>query len=84
MGKKTKTQIVVERDQVLVIRNLEAGGPEWCAKCGERNRMVTVDEAAAIAQVSARTIHHLVDDGRAHFREAADGKLFICLNSLLK
>ena len=84
MGKKTKTEIVVERDQVLVIRNLEAGGPEWCSACGEEARMVTVDEAAAIAQVSARTIHHWVDDGRAHFRETAGGQLFICLNSLLK
>ena len=54
MGKKTKTEIVVVRDQVLVIRNLEAGGPEWCAGCGEGNRMVTVDEAAAIAQVRDR------------------------------
>jgi len=83
MRKKKKTEIIVERDQVLVIRNLGARDPEWCSECAERARMVTVDEAAAITQVSARTIYRRVEGGRLHFRETADSQLFICLNSLL-
>jgi len=81
--RKKKTEIIVERDQVLVIRNLGARDPEWCSECAERARMVTVDEAAAITQVSARTIYRRVEGGRLHFREAPDSQLFICLNSLL-
>ena len=81
--RKKKTEIIVERDQVLVIRNLGARDPERCSECAERARMVTVDEAAAITQVSARTIYRRVEGGRLHFRETADSQLFICLNSLL-
>jgi hypothetical protein len=84
MRKRRKTEIVVERDQVLVIRQLEPRDPLRCTECGELVRMASVDEAAAIAQASARTIHHWVDEGRVHFRETDDGQLFICLNSLLK
>ena len=83
MRKKKRTEIIVERDQVLVIRNLGARDPEWCSECAEGARMVTVDEAAAITQVSARTIYRRVEGGRVHFRETADSQLFICLNSLL-
>ena len=83
MSKNKKTEIIVERDQVLVIRNLDARDAKWCSECGEGARMVTVDEAAAITEVSARTIYHRVEDGRAHFSETADGQLFICLNSLI-
>jgi hypothetical protein len=82
MRKKKKTEIIVERDQVLVIRNLGAREPEWCSECAERARMVTVDEAAAITQVSARTIYRRVEMRTASFRETADSQLFICLNSL--
>ncbi|HEU4391484.1 MAG TPA: hypothetical protein VFV34_27085 [Blastocatellia bacterium] len=84
MSKKKKTEIVVERDQVLVIRNLGARDPQWCPECGEGARMVTVDEAAAITQMSARTIYRRVEQGQTHFSETANGQLFICLNSLLK
>ena len=83
MSKKKKTEIVVERDQVLLIRNPDARDPQWCSECGEGARMVTVDEAAAITQLTARTIYHRVEEGEAHFSETADGQLFICLNSLL-
>ena len=80
--RKKRTEIIVEKDQVLVIRNLGARDPEWCSECAERARMVTVDEAAAITQVSARSIYRRVEMRTASFRETADSQLFICLNSL--
>jgi hypothetical protein len=82
--KKTRTtETIVERDQVLVIKRLEGRASSMCAACGNQSRMVTVDEAASIARVSARTIYRRVEESRLHFAETPEGRLLICLNSLL-
>ena len=84
MKRRKKTEIIVERDQVLVIRKLEHRAPRWCAECGDQVRMVSVDEAASIAGVTARAVYRQVETGEAHFSETTDGSLLVCLNSLLK
>jgi hypothetical protein len=44
--------------------------------------MVTVDEAAAIASESSRSIFRRIENGQLHFIETPEGRLFICSNSL--
>jgi hypothetical protein len=81
--KKKKTEIIVERDQVLVIRHPGPRAPQWCASCGEQAQMVSVDEAAAITRLTERTIYQQVESGQIHFSETTDGSLLVCLNALL-
>jgi hypothetical protein len=83
MKRTKRTEIVVEKDQVLVIRKLGRRAPEWCEACGEPSRMLTVDEAAAIRRVSARVMYQQAETAQVHFMESEDGRLFICLSSLL-
>jgi hypothetical protein len=45
-------------------------------------KMVTVDEAAAIAGVTSRTMFRWTDAEKLHFSETAEGVLMICFNSL--
>ena len=78
-----RTETIVERDQVLVIKRLEGRASSVCAACGNQSRMVTVDEAATLARLSARTIYRRVEECRLHFAETPDGRLLICANSLL-
>jgi hypothetical protein len=83
MKRKKKTEIIVEREQVLVIRGLDKREPRWCAECSEQAQMVSVDEAAVLTRLSARAIYRQVEASQLHFLETADGLLLVCINSLL-
>ena len=79
-----KTKVTVETHQVLVVRRGGRLDEDWCTQCCREVRMVTADEAAALAGVSLRAICRGVEVGALHFKEPGDGLLFICLNSLVK
>jgi excisionase family DNA binding protein len=55
---------------------------EWCEDCGRKVQMLTPDQAAAIANVSSRTIYRRVDAGEMHYTETAEGFLLVCPNSI--
>jgi len=46
--------------------------------------MLPVDEAAILARTDSRTIFRLVETGRLHSSETAEGLLMVCLDSLFK
>lgn len=55
----------------------------WCAGCDAMVRMVTVDEAAAVAGTSARAIYRATERGAIHFSETPAGSLRVCVDSLV-
>jgi len=44
--------------------------------------MITPEEAAALCEVSTRTIYRWLESGAIHFSETASEGLLICLSSL--
>ena len=82
--KKRRTEIVVELDEVFVIRRRQTMAIAWCAGCGDRVQMLTPDQAATIAGLSSRLIYRWVEAGRIHFSETGEGHLLVCQNSLPK
>jgi hypothetical protein len=79
-----RTKIIIETDRELVVsRRLETYFA-WCDNCAGMVTMVTVDEAAALASESSRSIYRRVENGQLHFAETPEGRLFVCSNSLLK
>ena len=46
--------------------------------------MIGVDEAAAIAGISQRTVFHLAEAGEIHFVETGAGQTLFCISSLSK
>jgi excisionase family DNA binding protein len=84
MRRKRRTEITVETKEVIVLRLRTSSVRAWCEPCAEQVKMITVDEAAAVAEVTARTIYRWVETQRVHFTETPDGQLFICFNSLLE
>ena len=82
MKTSKKTEIVVERDQIIVVRK-QPGPMQACGSCGAGSPMLAVDEAASIAGVSARAIYRQIEEGRLHFLETDTGGLLICLTSVL-
>ena len=79
---KKKTKLTIETERVFVIRR---GGTErraGCGVCEETVRLLTADEAARLARVSARAIYRMVEGGKIHFTETGEGLLLVCFNSL--
>lgn len=81
---RKKTRLTIEIERVLIIRRGGAGRRAACAACGEGARLLTVDEAAALARVSARAVYRLAEAGKIHFTETGAGSLLICFNSLCR
>ena len=83
MKTSRKTEITVETERVLVIRGTKQARLTWCPSCAEQVKMVTPEQASAIARVTARTIYRWVEAEKLHFAETPAGWLLVCLNSLL-
>ena len=75
---KKRKETIIETYQVQIIRR---GSPEvraWCDACSATVRMITPEEAAALAQVTTRIIYRRVEAGELHFAETPGGTLLIC------
>lgn len=78
---KKRTEITIEIDRVRLV-NSRKSPAIWCDPCAALVRMLTVDEAAAVAGESSRAVYRRVETGELHFAETPEGRLFICLNSI--
>ncbi len=81
--KRKRIEITVETDRLLVITSPRQE-TRWCPTCGSRARMIPVDDAALLAYTDSRSIFRLVEAGRLHSSETAQGLLLVCLDSLFK
>ncbi|HWP44095.1 MAG TPA: hypothetical protein VNO14_12705 [Blastocatellia bacterium] len=83
MTRKKRTEITIETDEILEIRSSARAVFAWCAGCQAEVRIVTVDQAALLAGVSARSIYRRIESGQVHFAETPQGLLLVCLPSLM-
>jgi len=75
-------KFTIETERVLVIRRRAESRRAMCQGCGQVVDLLTVDEAAAFARISSRSVFRLVEDEGIHFTETVEEVLLICLNSL--
>ena len=78
-----RTEITIETDRIVVLSRRKVSVLSWCHECSQKTKMVTVDDAATIAGVSARTIYRWTDAEKLHFTETSEGRLLICRESLM-
>ena len=78
---KKRIEVTIETDRLLIASNRKIP-TIWCEGCAEPVIMISVEEAAAVADQSSRAIYGLVEAGKLHFIETPAGRLFICLNSI--
>ncbi len=81
MSYKQRIEITVETEQLLVLRRRRATA--LCAQCASPVELLTAEEAATAAGVSLSSIQRSAEEQRLHFSETAEGRLLVCLNSLL-
>ena len=72
----------VQKREVVIINRPFVSPQKSCDRCTEPSGMITPDEAAALCEVSTRTIYQWLELGAIHFSETASEGLLICLSSL--
>ncbi len=77
---RTRTEIMLEMDRWIVVNR--PGKRRWCSTCALHVEMMTIDDAALLAQVSSRTIFNWAESGALHVSETPQGLLLVCPNSL--
>jgi hypothetical protein len=75
-------EVTIETEENIVVRTAGRRTSMWCSCCRRKVEMVTPEQAAAIANVSPRTIYRWVEGERVHLNEVSIGSIFICLGSL--
>jgi len=78
---KRRREIIIETHRVQIIHG-RTPQRAWCPACAGTTAMITPEEAAILAHVTARTIYRWVETAALHFTETPGGALLICLTSL--
>ncbi len=82
MAAYKRTQIIVETDQVLIIRR-RGCVRHWCRECGRETDMVTLSSAGLVTGMAQALLRDDARTGKWHMTETAGGSRLICLDSLL-
>ena len=75
-------EVAMKKRRVVIINRPFVSPQKSCDRCTEPSGMITPDEAAALCEVSTRTIYQWLESGTIHFSETATEGLLICLSSL--
>lgn len=82
--KKVIRRVTIENERTFIFRNRAEKLRSWCAECGAEVEMASVEAAAHEVGVSEMLLYQSVDSGALHFTETPDGRVLICLSSLLQ
>jgi len=80
---RRRTKITVENHRVLVIRRL-GSTQAWCPECEAETDMVRPEEALALVHASQAQLADIALDHHWHVIQDHDGRLLVCLQSVLK
>ena len=69
------TEIVIERDDLIVVSRREQVVTAWCPGCNGDAEMLPPEMAAVLSGFGARELYRLIEDGQVHFTENAVGLL---------
>ena len=83
MSRRT-ARITIETERLLVISRSRSSIKRWCEACNANTEFIGIDEAAAIAGVSQRTIFRWAEAEALHLIETSDGKAMFCLQSIAR
>jgi hypothetical protein len=78
-----KTEITVETDRVLILRR-ERLTRGWCHECERHVNLVSLEDAADIANMSERNLAIGPDEIALHYVDGQGERPLLCLESLLK
>ena len=84
MGKKRRSEQTVEIHELLIIRTTHGSLPLLCEECAARDAiLLSPEQASTVTGIPERVIYQWVEAGAIHYREVANGKLTVCMKTLL-
>ena len=75
-------EVAMKKRRAVIINRPFVSPQKRCDRCTEPSGLITPDEAAALFEVSTRTIYRWLETGAIHFSETVGEGLLICLSSL--
>jgi hypothetical protein len=82
MAVKKRTRITIETERVLVISKARSTLHGWCPVCNKVVSLLRPDEATAFT-ADLHPSQCPLEIDKLHFISTADGRVSVCLNSLL-
>ena len=84
MGRTRRTEKRIEVHERLIIRTASGSLPALCDACSARDAILLPPEhAATLTGIPERLIYQWVEAGAIHYREAPNGKLTVCVKTLM-
>lgn len=84
MGRMRRNEKRVEIHELLIIRTASGSLPPLCEDCSARDALLlSPQQAATVTGIPERQIYQWVEAGAIHYREARNGKLTVCIKTLL-
>jgi hypothetical protein len=77
-----RTIVNFETREFLLVHKMKDEAVSLCAECNAETVWLTPEQAVIVTGLNAREIFRRVESGRLHFKETAEGFLFICPQSL--
>ena len=82
MGKRREERIEIH--ERLIVRTASGSLPALCEACSAGDSiLLSPDQASTLTGIPARSIYRWVEAGAIHYREAPNGKIIVCIKTLL-
>lgn len=83
MGRRKEERIEIH--ERLILRTASGSQPALCDECSVRDAiMLSPEQAATVTGIPERQIYQRVEAGAVHYKEAPNGKLIVCLKTLIR
>ena len=82
MGRRKEERIEIH--ERLIVRTASGSLPALCDACSAGDAILLAPEQASVLTgIPARLIYRWVEAGTIHYREVANGKVAVCVKTLL-
>lgn len=82
MGRRRRREERIEIHEKLIVRTASGSLPVLCEACSAGDAILLLPEqASTLTGIPARLIYQWVEAGTIHYREAANGKLIVCVKN---
>ena len=81
---KRRKEERIEIHERLIVRTASGSLPALCDACSAGDAiLLPPEQASALTAIPARLIYRWIEAGTIHYREAANGKVTVCVKTLL-
>lgn len=84
VGRTRRKEERIEIHERLIVRTTSGSFRALCEKCRATDAiLLPPEQASTVTGTPTRLIYQLVEEGSIHYREVANGKLIVCVKTIL-